>query len=103
MLDYIAADRSFGTWRLGEAVKKMTFSTDVLPHGLDEWKGRTLWHDLYVEVIGPCDLSFLPDKPLLVEFQYLPVNEVSYFNRCFRRRFGASPTEYRGAGGEIQD
>ena len=22
-------------------------------------------------------------------------NEVSYFNRCFRRRFGASPTEYR--------
>jgi AraC-like DNA-binding protein len=24
-------------------------------------------------------------------------NEVSYFNRCFRRRFGASPTQYRGA------
>ena len=23
-------------------------------------------------------------------------NEVSYFNRCFRRRFGASPTQYRG-------
>jgi len=22
-------------------------------------------------------------------------NEVSYFNRCFRRRFGASPTQYR--------
>jgi AraC-like DNA-binding protein len=22
-------------------------------------------------------------------------NEVSYFNRCFRRRFGASPTELR--------
>ena len=25
-------------------------------------------------------------------------NEVSYFNRCFRRRFGASPTQYRGNG-----
>lgn len=25
-------------------------------------------------------------------------NEVSYFNRCFRRRFGASPTHYRGVG-----
>jgi AraC-like DNA-binding protein len=25
-------------------------------------------------------------------------NEVSYFNRCFRRRFGASPTQYRGGG-----
>jgi AraC-like DNA-binding protein len=25
-------------------------------------------------------------------------NEVSYFNRCFRRCFGASPTEHRGAG-----
>jgi AraC-like DNA-binding protein len=23
-------------------------------------------------------------------------NEVSYFNRCFRARFGASPTQYRG-------
>jgi AraC-like DNA-binding protein len=23
-------------------------------------------------------------------------NEVSYFDRCFRRRFGASPTQYRG-------
>ena len=26
-------------------------------------------------------------------------NEVSYFNRCFRRRFGASPTQYRGGNG----
>jgi AraC-like DNA-binding protein len=25
-------------------------------------------------------------------------NEVSYFNRCFRRRFGASPTQFRGSG-----
>jgi transcriptional regulator GlxA family with amidase domain len=23
-------------------------------------------------------------------------NEVSYFNRCFRRRFGASPLQHRG-------
>jgi AraC-like DNA-binding protein len=22
-------------------------------------------------------------------------NEVSYFNRCFRRRFGATPTHFR--------
>jgi AraC-like DNA-binding protein len=25
-------------------------------------------------------------------------NEIPYFNRCFRRRFGASPTELRGSG-----
>ena len=25
-------------------------------------------------------------------------NEVSYFNRCFRRRFGATPGQFRGAG-----
>jgi AraC-like DNA-binding protein len=25
-------------------------------------------------------------------------DSVSYFNRCFRRRFGASPTQYRGSG-----
>jgi AraC-like DNA-binding protein len=23
-------------------------------------------------------------------------NEIPYFNRCFRRRFGASPTQFRG-------
>jgi AraC-like DNA-binding protein len=27
-------------------------------------------------------------------------NEVSYFNRCFRRRFGLSPTTVRGQDGE---
>lgn len=27
-------------------------------------------------------------------------NEIPYFNRCFRRRFGASPTQYRGSGRE---
>jgi AraC-like DNA-binding protein len=26
-------------------------------------------------------------------------NEISYFNRCFRRRFGATPTEFRGRNG----
>jgi AraC-like DNA-binding protein len=26
-------------------------------------------------------------------------SEISYFNRCFRRRFGASPTQFRGAAG----
>jgi transcriptional regulator GlxA family with amidase domain len=26
-------------------------------------------------------------------------NEVSYFNRCFRARFGASPTQFRGKDG----
>ena len=25
-------------------------------------------------------------------------NEISYFNRCFRRRFGESPTQHRGGG-----
>ena len=28
-------------------------------------------------------------------------NEVSYFNRCFRRRFGASPSEYRAGKGDL--
>jgi AraC-like DNA-binding protein len=25
-------------------------------------------------------------------------NEVSYFNRCFRRRFGVTPGQFRGGG-----
>jgi AraC-like DNA-binding protein len=29
-------------------------------------------------------------------------NEVSYFNRRFRARFGCSPTEYRGANGKAK-
>ncbi len=28
-------------------------------------------------------------------------NEVSYFNRCFRRRFGITPTQFRELGGEL--
>jgi AraC-like DNA-binding protein len=27
-------------------------------------------------------------------------NEISYFNRCFRRRFGASPSQYRNGKAE---
>jgi AraC-like DNA-binding protein len=26
-------------------------------------------------------------------------NDLSYFNRCFRRRFGAPPTQFRGRTG----
>jgi AraC-like DNA-binding protein len=55
--------------------KKITFSTDILPPGLDEWKRRSLWHDRYVEVIGPCDVTFLPDQPLSVDFKYLLAGE----------------------------
>jgi AraC-like DNA-binding protein len=37
------------------------------------------------------------DKLKVSEIAYAcGFNEVSYFNRCFRRRFGASPTQYRG-------
>jgi transcriptional regulator GlxA family with amidase domain len=28
--------------------------------------------------------------------------DVSYFNRCFRRRFGAAPSELRGNGGRVR-
>jgi AraC-like DNA-binding protein len=40
------------------------------------------------------------DDPLTItEIAYAcGFNEASYFNRCFRRRFGASPTQYRGGG-----
>jgi AraC-like DNA-binding protein len=38
------------------------------------------------------------DKLRVSEIAYTcGFNEVSYFNRRFRARFGASPTEYRGA------
>jgi AraC-like DNA-binding protein len=30
-------------------------------------------------------------------------NEVSYFNRCFRRRFGETPTQCRGRSGASTD
>jgi AraC-like DNA-binding protein len=37
------------------------------------------------------------DRLKIVEIAYgCGFNEVSYFNRCFRRRFGASPRQYRG-------
>jgi len=37
------------------------------------------------------------DRLKIIEIAYAcGFSEVSYFNRCFRRRFGASPTQYRG-------
>jgi AraC-like DNA-binding protein len=37
------------------------------------------------------------DRLKIVEIAYgCGFNEVSYFNRCFRRRFGGSPTQFRG-------
>jgi AraC-like DNA-binding protein len=57
-------------------VKKIAFSTDILPPDLDEWKRRVLWHDRYVEVIGPCDVTFLPDQPLSVQFNYLAAGDL---------------------------
>ncbi len=63
-------------------MKKITFSTDILPPALDEWKRRSLWHDRYVEVIGPCDLTYLPDTPLGVHFHFLPVGELGVGEYC---------------------
>jgi AraC-like DNA-binding protein len=37
------------------------------------------------------------DRSKIVEIAFsCGFNEVSHFNRCFRRRFGCSPTQYRG-------
>jgi AraC-like DNA-binding protein len=39
------------------------------------------------------------DKRKVSEIAYAcGFNEVSYFNRCFRARFGTSPTQLRGRG-----
>jgi AraC-like DNA-binding protein len=39
------------------------------------------------------------DKRKVSEIAYAcGFNEISYFNRCFRRRFGATPTDFRGGG-----
>jgi AraC-like DNA-binding protein len=38
------------------------------------------------------------DRRKVIDIAYdCGFNDVSYFNRCFRRRFGASPTQFRGA------
>jgi AraC-like DNA-binding protein len=40
------------------------------------------------------------DRLKVVEIAYAcGFNEVSYFNRCFRRRFGTTPTQFRGGPG----
>jgi AraC-like DNA-binding protein len=42
------------------------------------------------------------DKRKVSEIAYAcGFNEVSYFNRCFRRRFGATPTEFRSGNGVL--
>ncbi len=42
------------------------------------------------------------DRLRVIEVAYAcGFNAIAYFNQCFRRRFGGSPTQYRGGNGEV--
>lgn len=47
-------------------------------------KARTMLSDIRLDAMKISEVAYA-----------CGFNEVSYFNRCFRRRFGASPTQYR--------
>jgi AraC-like DNA-binding protein len=63
-------------------VTKSTFSERVLELRLQ--KARTMLGDPRCVRLKISDIAYA-----------CGFNEASYFNRCFRRRFGASPTQYR--------
>jgi hypothetical protein len=54
-------------------IERIVFSSDNLPAELDDRARYALWQNLHEEHFGSTDL----------------------YNRCFRRRFGASPLQYR--------
>ena len=50
--------------------KKLVFTTDDLPPGLDERARRSLWLDIFVNTVVEADISFLPDRPMSVHFEF---------------------------------
>ena len=89
--------------------------SDELPGELDDQARFNAWRDIYLGTIFHFDVERLTDRPFSMRYEFMPVgevalarlkvsdivlscgfNEVSYFNRCFRRHFGLSPTQYRG-------
>ena len=90
------ADRSFSPRRVAEKLgltprylqdllqqTGASFSERVLEHRLQ--KARTMLMDARYNGLRISEIA-----------EASGFNEVPYFNRCFRRRFGASPTELRG-------
>jgi AraC-like DNA-binding protein len=90
------ADRSFSPRRVAEKLgltpryvqdllqeTHASFSERVLEHRLQ--KARTMLMDARHKRLRISEIA-----------EASGFNEVPYFNRCFRRRFGASPTEVRG-------
>lgn len=99
ILTQIAADFDKPGFSIGRLASKLGLSEryvqDLLQETGSSLSERVLELRLRKARAMLCDLRH--DRLKVSEIAYAcGFNEASYFNRCFRRRFGASPTQYRG-------
>jgi AraC-like DNA-binding protein len=59
---------------------KLVFSTDNLPTGLNEQRRQLVWRDMFAETLYPADMNFLPDRPMSVRFEFVPLRTIGVFH-----------------------
>ena len=85
-------------------VKKVVFSSDDLPPGLDDDARFRLWQNVFADTVGSFDTSRLPDRPFFARSELLQFGEVilgrftgTTRELCrTRQQVVANPSEYYG-------
>src|SRR5262245_26938177 len=61
----------------GKSIKRIVFSSDELPAGLDEHGRFSLWHDLYTARFGSLALSRPSDRPFSARLDFAPFGPIA--------------------------
>ena len=85
-------------------MKKIVFSSDDLPPGLDDRARFKLWHDVFAGTHGSFDAAPLPDRPFSARTKFLQLDRVvlgHHFQTTrivsrTRQQVAAAPSEFYG-------
>src|SRR5690348_5398978 len=82
-------------------MKKIIFSSDDLPPGLDDDARFNLWRDVFTGTVGSMDTSRLPDRPFFARSELVEFGQIIMARyagtmrdmRLSRRQAAAMPVE----------
>ena len=85
-------------------MKKIVFSSDDLPRGLDDRARFRLWQDVFAGTHGSFDATPLPDRPFSAHAEFLPMDKMVLGRHAVtmrtvsrtRQQIAAAPSEYYG-------